>query len=70
MRHLLLDCPDDTFKTLFPNDFVFEGNRALVFRQGEAIPADAVAFCMAAAFTYHLNKRVQQRGGVPGRSAR
>ena len=47
----------DTFKTLFPNDFVFEGNRALVFRLGEAIPADSVAFCMAAAFTYHLKKR-------------
>ena len=65
----------DTFKTLFPNDFVFEGNRALVFRLGEAIPADSVAFCMAAAFTYHLNKKKQyrkkqHRGGVPGPSAR
>ena len=60
----------DTFKTLFPNDFIFEGNRALVFRLGEPIPADSVAFCMAAAFTYHLNKKKQHRGGVPGPSAR
>lgn len=65
----------DTFRTLFPNDFVFEGNRALVFRLGEPLPADAVAFCMAAAFTYHLNKKKlhrekQHRGGVPGPSAR
>lgn len=51
----------DTFKTLFPDDFVFEGNRALVFRLGEAIPADSVAVCMGAAFTYHLNKRKRQR---------
>ncbi|AOW12145.1 hypothetical protein LPB72_14320 [Hydrogenophaga crassostreae] len=55
----------DTFKTLFPNDFVFEGNRALVFRLGEAIPADSVAFCMAAAFSYHLNKKKQQRNSMP-----
>ena len=60
----------DTFKALFPNDFVFEGNRALVFRLGEAIPGDSVAFCMGAAFTYHLNKRRQQRGGALRPSAR
>ena len=59
----------ETFRTLFPNDFVFEGNRALVFRLGEAIPADSVAFCMAAAFTYHLNKK-QQRGSALLRSGR
>ena len=55
----------DTFRTLFPHDFVFEGNRALVFRLGEALPADSVAFCMAAAFAYHLNKKRQQRGVAP-----
>ena len=60
----------DTFKVLFPNDFVFEGNRALVFRLGEAIPADSVAFCMGAAFTYHLNQKKQQRDGAPPRSSR
>lgn len=65
---LYFNCQTDlieTFKTLFPNDFVFEGNRALVFKLGEAIPADSVSFCMAAAFTYHLNKKRQQQGGVP-----
>jgi hypothetical protein len=60
----------DTFRTLFPHDFAFEGNRALVFRLGEAIPTDSVAFCMAAAFTYHLNKKKQQRGSGPLRSDR
>lgn len=55
----------DTFRTLFPHDFVFEGNRALVFRLGEGLPADSVAFCMAAVFAYHLNKKRQQRGAAP-----
>lgn len=43
----------DTFRTLFPNELVFEGNRAIVFNTSEAIPVDAMAFCVAAALTYH-----------------
>jgi hypothetical protein len=57
---LYFNCQTDlieTFKTLFANDFVFEGNRALVFKLGDAVPTDSVAFCMAAAFTYHLRQR-------------
>lgn len=68
---LYFNCHTDlieTFKTLFPNDFVFEGNRAMVFKLGDAIPADSVAFCMAAAFTYHLKKK--QRDSAPMRSGR
>jgi hypothetical protein len=54
-----------TFRTLFPNDFVFEGNRALVFDLGKRIPTPSLAFCVAAAFTYHLNKRPSRvRGKV------
>jgi hypothetical protein len=70
---LYFNCQTDlveTFKSLFPNDFVFEGNRALVFRLGETIPGDSVAFCMAAAFTYHLNKKKKQWDGAPLRSDR
>ena len=47
----------DTFRTLFPHDFVFEGNRALVFQVGSTPPADALRLCVAAAFTYHASKR-------------
>ena len=43
----------DTFRTLFPTDFKFEGNRALVFEQDEKLPTDALALCVAAALTYH-----------------
>lgn len=48
----------ETFRNLFPRDFGFEGNRALVLKLGERIPQDAVIFCLSAAFTYHLRKKL------------
>ena len=33
----------DTFRTLFPSDFRFEGNRAIVFEEGDAVPFDSLA---------------------------
>ncbi len=46
----------ETFRAVFPNDFVFEGNRALVFSLDDLVPTDALAECVAASFTYHLKK--------------
>jgi hypothetical protein len=46
-----------TFRALFPKDFTFEGNRALVFKLGDRLPKDALAFCIAASLTYYLSKR-------------
>jgi hypothetical protein len=46
----------ETFRTLFPSDFKFEGNRAIVFTVSEIVPTDSLAFCIAAALTYHRNK--------------
>jgi Domain of unknown function (DU1801) len=43
----------ETFKTLFPGEFRFEGNRALLFKESEPIPKGALAFCISAALTYH-----------------
>jgi hypothetical protein len=34
-------------------DFKFEGNRAIVFDLDETVPVDSLAFCIAAALTYH-----------------
>ncbi|MGM9483735.1 DUF1801 domain-containing protein [Roseateles sp. NT4] len=45
-----------TFRQLFPHDFRFEGNRALVLDLAQRLPLDSLAFCIAASFTYHLNK--------------
>ncbi len=47
----------DTFRTLFPHDFKFEGNRALVFPLDSDVPQDSLAVCIAASLTYHLKTR-------------
>jgi Domain of unknown function (DU1801) len=43
----------DTFRTMFPNDFQFEGNRAIVFELPKKPPAKELAWCIAAALRYH-----------------
>jgi len=47
----------ETFRTIFPTDFKFEGNRALVFSLEDKVPKDSLAMCIAASFTYHLKKK-------------
>ena len=44
----------ETFRTHFPNDFTFEGNRAIVFEEKDVIPVQALKLCIAASLTYHL----------------
>ena len=46
----------ESFKTLFPTAFNYEGNRAIVFDESATVPKDALAFCIAAALTYHAQK--------------
>ncbi|ROZ75685.1 DUF1801 domain-containing protein [Ramlibacter sp. WS9] len=46
----------ETFRTLFPKDFKYEGNRAIVFDERESVPVDALRFCIAAALTYHRKR--------------
>ena len=47
--------------------FNFDGNRALIFSLGSTVPKDALAFCIAAALTYHLRKSKQSnRSGKNG----
>jgi hypothetical protein len=47
----------ERFRTIFPNDFTYEGNRAIVFEEDDDIALDALEFCIAAALTYHRVKR-------------
>ena len=44
----------ETFRSMFPRDFQYEGNRAINFRAEDAVPEDALRFCIAAALTHHL----------------
>lgn len=46
----------ETFKTMFPNDFKFEGNRAIVFEDSDRVPTRELEWCITAALTYHTNK--------------
>lgn len=47
----------DTFRTLFPDTFMFEGNRGIVFDVGEPLPKKELQTCISMALTYHLNKK-------------
>lgn len=47
----------ETFRTLFPGEFNFEGRRAIVFELSDRVPIDSMALCIAAALTYHLKRR-------------
>ena len=49
----------ETFKTLFPNDFRYEGNRAMVFSEDDKVPLDSLAICVAAALPYQRDKRAK-----------
>jgi Domain of unknown function (DU1801) len=51
----------ESFRTMFPGEFEFEGNRAIVFAEAAVVPKESLAFCIGAALTYHRRKRT--RGG-------
>jgi hypothetical protein len=46
----------DTFRSMFPNSFKFEGNRAMLFDVNDALPTKELAFCIGMALTYHQRK--------------
>ena len=60
--------PVETFRTLFPREFRFEGNRAIVFTESEPVPKDALAFCISVALTYHRAGKVKRsaKGAAAG----
>lgn len=55
----------DTFKNLYPNNFEFDGNRAIVFTLGERIDTQALAHCVELAFRYHYVKKLPLLGACP-----
>ena len=46
----------NTFRTLFPQELRYDGNRAIVLDSADALPRDALAFCIQAALIYHRRK--------------
>ncbi len=51
----------ETFRSQFPDEFRYEGNRAIVFDAAEPLNEDAVAICVSAALTYHRNKKLARQ---------
>ncbi|AIY40458.1 hypothetical protein LT85_1300 [Collimonas arenae] len=45
-----------SFRTAFPDDFKFEGNRCIYFEENDVVPVDVLELCIAAALTYHRHK--------------
>jgi Domain of unknown function (DU1801) len=59
----------DRFRNMFPTEFRFEGNRAIVFNLKDRIAKDALAVCIAASLTYHSNKEKRAASGKAPRDA-
>ena len=47
----------DAFRTLFPDTFSYEKNRAIVFDQNDRVPVNELRTCIAMALTYHRTKK-------------
>lgn len=48
----------ETFRTTFPADLKFEGQRAIILQESEVLPTRQLAFCIAQALTYHRRRAV------------
>jgi hypothetical protein len=42
-----------SFRTIYPGEFSFEGNRAMLFSVRDEIPEEPLRHCIALALTYH-----------------
>lgn len=43
----------DTFKEVYPDDFKYEGNRAIVFKLHQTLPVEKLKVCIELSLTYH-----------------
>ncbi len=47
----------ETFRARYPDELIYEGNRAILFDAGDTLPEDVVRHCIRLALTYRLRKR-------------
>jgi hypothetical protein len=52
----------DTFKELYRDKFIFEGNRAIVFNEDDEIPINELKHCISLSLTYHRRKHLPMLG--------
>ncbi len=51
----------ETFRTIYPDTFAYEGNRAIVLAAKDRIPVRALGHCVGLALTHHLRKKTGSR---------
>jgi uncharacterized protein DUF1801 len=51
----------ETFRRLYPREFTYAGNRAILFHLRDDIPADELSHCISLALTYHMIGRRSNR---------
>ncbi len=51
-----------TFKTIYRNEFTFEGNRAIVLKIDDELPELELKHCILLALTYHKRKHLPLLG--------
>ncbi|NNE35161.1 MAG: DUF1801 domain-containing protein [Rhodothermales bacterium] len=47
----------ESYRLWFADEFTFDGNRGIVFDADDDLPLQPLAICIAAALTYHRDKR-------------
>jgi uncharacterized protein (UPF0248 family) len=52
----------ETFKEIYLDDFVYEGNRAIIFQLDDEIPQNALKHCITLSFKYHHIKHLPLLG--------
>ena len=51
----------DSFKTMFPTAFKFDGNRAWVFAENDEVPVEALRICVEMALIYNSKTNAKKR---------
>ena len=52
----------ETFRELYRNELTFEGNRAIVFNNGDELPIEVLRHCIDRALNYHRLKNLPLLG--------
>jgi uncharacterized protein YdhG (YjbR/CyaY superfamily) len=52
----------ETFRTVFKNEFDYEGNRAIVFQMDDLVPKKELKECIKATLAYHRVKKLPTLG--------
>ena len=52
----------ETFKELYRDKFMFDGNRAIIFSAKDEIPVEELKHCIAISLTYHNRKKLPLLG--------